>query len=110
MAAIFGGTTGSVTQKYPVGQKFCRNPTGKFYEENGFKKYSYISIVLYVYLMSLYFKFVFCIFCQIQYDPQIWEGEIFTLRIENFDDIALSRTVKEIKAVLLRKLLTLNHQ
>ena len=45
--------------KYPVGQTFCRNPTGKFlfYEENGFKKYSYISIVLYVYLMSLYFQF-----------------------------------------------------
>ena len=31
--------------KYPVGQKFCRNPTSKFlfYEENGFKKYSYIT-------------------------------------------------------------------
>ena len=45
--------------RYPVGQKFCRNPTSKFlfYEENGFKKYSYISIVLYVYLMSLYFQF-----------------------------------------------------
>ena len=28
-----------------------------FYAENGFKKYSYISIVLYVYLMSLYFQF-----------------------------------------------------
>ena len=45
--------------RYPVGQKFCRNPTSKFlfYEENGFKKYSYISIVLHVYLMSLYFQF-----------------------------------------------------
>ena len=45
--------------RYPVGQKFCRNPTSKFlfYEENGFKKYSYISIILYVYLMSLYFQF-----------------------------------------------------
>ena len=44
---------------YPVGQKFCRNPTSKFlfYEENGFKKYSYISTVLYVYLLSLYFQF-----------------------------------------------------
>ena len=29
--------------RYPIGQKFCRNPTSKFlfYEENGFKKYSY---------------------------------------------------------------------
>ena len=48
-------------------EKFCRNPTSKFlfYEENGFKNYSKISIVLYVYLMSLYISnFVFCIFCQ----------------------------------------------
>ena len=31
--------------RYPVGQKSCRNPTSKFlfYEENGFKKYSYIT-------------------------------------------------------------------
>ena len=45
--------------RYPVGQKFSRNPTSKFlfYEENGFKKFSYIIIVLYVYLMSLYFQF-----------------------------------------------------
>ena len=45
--------------RYPVGQKFGRNPTSKFlfYEKNGFKKYSYISVVLYVYLMSLYFQF-----------------------------------------------------
>ena len=45
--------------RYPVGQKFCRNSASKFlfYEENGFKKYSYISIVLYVYLMTLYFQF-----------------------------------------------------
>ena len=46
--------------RYPVGEKFCQNPTNKFlfYKENGFKKYSYsTSIVLYVYLMSLYFQF-----------------------------------------------------
>ena len=30
---------------FPVGQKFCWNPTSKFlfYEENGFKKYLYIT-------------------------------------------------------------------
>ena len=36
--------------RYPVGQKFCRNPTSKFlfYEENGFKKYSYHLVLLYM--------------------------------------------------------------
>ena len=60
--------------RYPVGEKFCRNPTSKFlfYEENGLEKYLYISIVLYVYLMSLYFQFCFAFFVKnlkIEYDP-----------------------------------------
>ena len=69
--------------RYPVGQKFCRNPTSKFlfYEDNGFKKYSYISIVLYVYLMSLYFQFLcFAFFVKnskIEYDPHFWGGKHF---------------------------------
>ena len=51
-------------------KKFCLYHTSKFlfYEENGFKKYSYItlslSIVLYVYLMSLYFEFCVLHICQ----------------------------------------------
>ena len=85
--------------RYPVGQNFCQNPTSNFlfYEENGFKKYSYISIVLYVYLMSLYFNFVFCI-CQIRklnMTPIFGEEKIFgklervvcldTLWVKNFE-------------------------
>ena len=66
-----------------MGQKFCRNPTSKFlfYEENGFKKYSYItlSLDLYVYLMSLYFQFCVLHFLvknlKIEYDPHFWGGE-----------------------------------
>ena len=100
--------------RYPVGQKFCRNPTSKFlfYEEKGFKKYSYISIVLYVYLMSLYFQFWLHFLSKIRkftITPNFGE-KIFgklkrvvsfdTPRFENFDDIALSCTVKEIQAVL----------
>ena len=36
--------------RYPVGQKFCQNPTSKFlfYEENGFKMYSYITLLFYM--------------------------------------------------------------
>ena len=68
--------------KYPMGQKLCRNPTSKFLfdEENGFKKYSYISIVLYVYLMSLYFQFCVLHFLsnsKIEYDPHFWGAEFF---------------------------------
>ena len=49
--------------RYPVGEKFCRNPTGEFlfYDENGFKKYSYISIVLYVY--GVPYEPIFLILC-----------------------------------------------
>ena len=102
--------------RYPVGQKFCQNPTSKFlfYEENGFKKYSYISIVLYEYLMSLYFQF-----CALHFLSKIRKlnmthifGEekicgklarvvcLDTLWVEKFDEITLSHTVKEIQAVL----------
>ena len=69
--------------RYPVGQKFCQNPTSKFlfYEENGFKKYSYMSIILYVYLMSLYFQYCVLHFLskilKIEYDPHFWGGENF---------------------------------
>ena len=36
--------------RYPVGQTFCQNPTSKFlfYEENGFKKYSYHLVLFYM--------------------------------------------------------------
>ena len=63
--------------RYPMDQNFCRNPTSKFlfYEENVFKKYSYISIILYVYLMSLYFQFCVLHFfvknSKIEYDPHL---------------------------------------
>ena len=68
---------------YPGGQKFCQYPTSKFlfYEENGFKKYSYISIVLYVYFTSLYFEF--CVlhflskFRKLNMTPHVLEGENF---------------------------------
>ena len=106
--------------RYPVGQKFCQNPTSKFlfYEENGFKTYSYItlslSIVLYVYLMSLYFQlFVLHFFSKIQklnMTPIFGEEKLFgklervvsldTLWVKNFDEITLSHTVKDIQAVL----------
>ena len=102
--------------RYPVGQKFCRNPSSKvlFYEENGFKKYSYISIVLYMYLMSLYFQFcVFHFMSKIQkliMTPIFGEEKIFgklervvclvTLWAEDLNEIALSHTVKEIQADL----------
>ena len=60
MAAIFWQVKYSLKlgkarlHRYPVGQKFYQNVTSKFlsYEENGFKKYSYISIVLYMYLKN----------------------------------------------------------
>ena len=91
--------------RYPVGQKFCRNPTSKFlFYANGFKKYSYINIVLYVYLMSLYFQFCVLNFLskirKLNITPQFWGRENF-LKIgkSSFDEIALSRTVKEIQAV-----------
>ena len=87
-----------------MGQKFCRNPTSKkflFYEENGFKKYSYISIVLYVYLMRLYFQFCVLHFLskirKLNMTPNFGEEKVFeklervvcldTLRVENFDKI-----------------------
>ena len=90
--------------RYPVGQKFCRNPTSKFlfYEENGFKKYSYISIVLYVYLMSLYFQFCVLLFFVIFGEEKIF-GKLERvvcldiLWVENFDEIALSHTVRRYK-------------
>ena len=51
--------------RYPVGQKFCRNPTSKFlfYEENGLKS-AHISLVLfYMCTLRAYISnFVFCIF------------------------------------------------
>ena len=74
----------AILHRYPVGQNFCRNPTSKFlfYEENGFKKYSYItSIVLYVYLMMLYFQFCVLHFLskiqKYEDDPYFWGGENF---------------------------------
>ena len=98
--------------RYPVGQKFCRNPTGKFlfYKENGLKKYSYISIVVYVYLMSLYFQFCVLYFLskirKLNMTSMFGEEKIFgkmarlfsldILWDENFDKIALSHMVKEI--------------
>ena len=66
-----------------MGQKFCRNPTTKFlfYEENDFKKYSYISIVVYVYLMSLYFQFcglhVLSKIQKLNMNPNFGEEKIF---------------------------------
>ena len=91
--------------RYPMGQKFCRNPTSKFlfYEENGFKEYSHISIVLYVYLMSLYFQFCVLHFSlkiqKLNMTPIFGEEKICgklervlcldTLRAENFNEITL---------------------
>ena len=56
--------------RYPVGQKFCRNPTSKnYFMENGFKKYSY---------MNLYFQFcVLHFLSKIEYDPHFWERTNF---------------------------------
>ena len=48
--------------RYPAGQKFCRNPTSKFlfYEENGFKKYSYHFVLFYMCTLWAYIsKFFF---------------------------------------------------
>ena len=100
-----------------MSQKFCRNPTSKFlfYEEKGFKKYSHISTVLYAYLISLYFQFCILHFLlKIRklnmMTPIFGEEKIFgklgrvvcldSLWVENFNEIALSHTVKEIHAVL----------
>ena len=72
-----------------------------------------LSIVLYVYLMSLYFQFCVLHFfvenLKIEYDPDFGGRRNFlenwrvvsldTLGIENFDEIALSHTVKKIQAV-----------
>ena len=102
--------------RYSVGQTFCRNSTSKFlfYEENGFKKYLYIPIVLYVYLMSLYFQFCVLHFLsnirKLNTTPIFVEEKIFgklarvvcldTPWDKNFNEIALSHMVKEIPAVL----------
>ena len=70
-----------------------------------------LSIVLYAYLLSLNFQFCVLYFLSKKYDPHFWGGEIFflilervvclgTLWVENFDEITLSHTVKEIQAVL----------
>ena len=84
-----------------------------FYEENGFKKYSFISIVLYAFFMSLYFQFcvshILSKIRQLNITPIFGEEKIWgnwrvvcldTLWIENFDKITLSHTVKEIQAIL----------
>ena len=102
--------------RYVGSPKFCRNPTSKFLfcEENGFKKYSYISIVRNVYLMSRYFQFCVLYFLskirKLNMTPIFGEEKICgnlervlcldTLWVKNLDEIALSRTVKEIQAVL----------
>ena len=104
--------------RYPLGQKSCRNPSSKylFYEENSLKNYLYItlslSIVLYVYLISLYFQFCVLHFWskirKLNMTPIFGEEKIFgklervvsldTLWVKNFDEII--HTVKEIQAVL----------
>ena len=70
-----------------MGQKFCRNPTSKFsfYEENGFKKYSYITYCS----ICVPYEPLFPILCfafflknsKIECDPHFWREEIF-LKIE----------------------------
>ena len=106
--------------RYPVGQKLCRNPTSKFifYEENGFKNYSYISIVLYVYLMSLYFQFCVLYFLsnirKLNMIPNFGEEKSFgklervvcldTLRVENFDEIARLRRYKQFCVLIDKKI------
>ena len=98
--------------RYAVGQKFCRNATSKFlfYEENGFKKYSYHLVSL----MSLYFQFCVVHFLskirKLNMTPIFGEEKILgklervvcldTQWVKNFDEIALSHTLKEIQAVL----------
>ena len=73
-----------------------------------------LSIILYVYLMSLYFQFCVLHFLsnirKLNMTPIFREEKICgklervlcldTLWVENFDKIALSCTVKEIQAVL----------
>ena len=70
-----------------------------------------LSIVLSVYIMSLYFQFcVLHFLSKLNMTPIYGEEKIFgklervvyldTLWVENFDEIALSHTVKEIQAVL----------
>ena len=108
--------------RYPMGLKFCRNSTSKFlfYEEKSFKKYSYISIVLYVYLMSLYFQFWVLHFLskiqKLNMTPIFGEEKIFgkldrvlhldTLWVENFDEIALTRLrrYKQFCVLLVKKI------
>ena len=105
--------------RYPVSQKFCRNPTSKFlfYEKKRFQKvliYRYCSIcdcVPYEPIFPILCLALFVKNSKIEYDPQFWGGEIFffenwrlvclhTLWVENFDKITLSRTVKEMQALL----------
>ena len=71
--------------RYPVGQKFCQNPTSKclFYGENDFKS-TYISLY---HLVSICIPYepIFPILCfaffvknsKIEYDPHFWGGENF---------------------------------
>ena len=72
-----------------------------------------LSIVLYVYLMSLYFEFCVLHFLskirKLNMTHIFGEEKIFvnwrvvcsyTLWVENFDEITLSHTVKDIQAVL----------
>ena len=63
-----------------MGQKFCQNPTSKFlfYEENGFKKYSYITWYCSI---CVPYEPIFPILCfaffvknsKIEYDPHFWK-------------------------------------
>ena len=101
--------------RYPVGQKFCGNPISKFlfYEENGFKKYSYHLVLFYMCTLSAIFPILCSVFfiknSKIEYGgggggEKFWKLEKVvsedTLWVENLDETALSHTVKEIQAVL----------
>ena len=79
-----------------------------FHEENGFKKYSYITYCS----ICVPYEPIFPLLCfaffvknsKIEYDPHFWGRRkvvcLDTLWVENFDEIALSHMVKELQAVL----------
>ena len=89
MAAIFGKVEywwklgKGVLHRYPVGQKFCQNPTSKFlfYEENGFQKvliYQYCSIcVPYEPIFPILCFAIFVKNSKMEYDPHFGGGEFF---------------------------------
>ena len=94
----------SSLHKYPVGQKFCRNPTSKFLLINWFQKvlvYQHIFPFCVLHFLSKIRKLIMTpIFGEEKFFEKLERVVcLITLWVENLDEIALSRTV-EIQAVL----------